>query len=183
MIVTDNQEQADKLRKLRVHGASGRYVHDLVGGNFRLDTLQAAILLIKLPYLERWTGCRRKNAETYDRLLAAAGLPGRGLVIPPREVSGREGGGHEGHIYNQYVVRVRDREGLQAFLRDRGIGTEVYYPVPFHLQPCFAYLGYRPGDFPEAEQAAREVLALPIFPELTRQEQEYTVEKIVEYYR
>ncbi len=182
MIVTDNRESADKLRKLRVHGASGRYVHDLVGGNFRLDTLQAAVLLVKLPFLSRWTDCRRKNAETYDRLLTAAGLPGRGLIIPPPAVFGAAGGGRRGPIYNQYVVRVQDRQGLQAFLQDRGVGTEVYYPVPFHRQPCFAYLGYRPGDFPEAEKAAREVLALPIFPELTREEQEYVVEKIAEYY-
>jgi dTDP-4-amino-4,6-dideoxygalactose transaminase len=183
MIVTDNPESADKLRKLRVHGASGRYVHDLVGGNFRLDTLQAAVLLVKLPHLERWTGCRRKNAEAYNRLLAATGLPARGLVIPPRAFTGKTAGGSDGHIYNQYVVRVQDREGLQAFLKDRGVGTEVYYPVPFHLQPCFAYLGYHPGDFPKAEQAAREVLALSIFPELTREELECVVEKIAEYYR
>jgi dTDP-4-amino-4,6-dideoxygalactose transaminase len=182
MVVTDNPESADKLRKLRVHGASGRYVHDLVGGNFRLDTLQAAVLLVKLPYLERWTGCRRENAEAYDRLLTATGLPARGLVIPPRPFTGRASGDYDGHIYNQYVVRVQDREGLQAFLKDRGVGTEVYYPVPFHLQPCFAYLGYHPGDFPQAEQAAREVLALPIFPELTGEELEYVVEKIAEFY-
>jgi dTDP-4-amino-4,6-dideoxygalactose transaminase len=183
MIVTDNPESADKLKKLRVHGAAGRYVHDLVGGNFRLDTLQAAVLLVKLPHLKHWTGRRQKNAETYDRLLTETGLSTRGLVIPPRAVYGKESGGNSGHIYNQYVVRVQDREDLQAFLRDRGVGTEVYYPVPFHLQPCFAYLGYRPGDFPEAEKAGREVLALPIFPELTREEQEYVVEKIAEYYQ
>jgi dTDP-4-amino-4,6-dideoxygalactose transaminase len=161
----------------------GRYVHDLVGGNFRLDTLQAAVLLVKLPHLERWTGCRQKNADAYDRLLNRTGLPGRGLVVPPRAVYGKAGGWPGYHIYNQYVVRVQDREGLQAFLKDRGIGTEVYYPVPFHRQPCFEYLGYQPGDFPEAEKAAREVLALPIFPELTLDEQETVVEKIAEYYQ
>jgi dTDP-4-amino-4,6-dideoxygalactose transaminase len=183
MVATDNSEFADKLKKLRVHGAAARYVHDLVGGNFRLDTLQAAVLLVKLGHLERWTRSRQRNAGVYDRLLAETGLPGRDLVIPPPAVYGSAAGVPGYHIYNQYVVRVQDREGLQAFLKDRGIGTEVYYPVPFHRQPCFAYLGYRPGDFPEAEKAAAEVLALPIFPELTREEQDYVVEKIAEYYQ
>jgi dTDP-4-amino-4,6-dideoxygalactose transaminase len=139
--------------------------------------------LVKLGHLERWTRSRQRNAGVYDRLLAETGLPGRDLVIPPPAVYGSAAGVPGYHIYNQYVVRVQDREGLQAFLKDRGIGTEVYYPVPFHRQPCFAYLGYRPGDFPEAEKAAAEVLALPIFPELTREEQDYVVEKIAEYYQ
>jgi dTDP-4-amino-4,6-dideoxygalactose transaminase len=183
MVVTDNPELADKLKRLRVHGARTRYMHDLVGGNFRLDSLQAAVLLVKLGHLERWTVCRQKNAETYDRLLARTGLPDRGLVLPPPAVYRKAKGVTGFHIYNQYVVRVQDRDGLQSYLKERGIGSEVYYPVPIHLQPCFQYLGYRSGDFPEAEKAAREVLALPIFPELTPDQQEYVVETIAAYYQ
>ena len=154
-----------------------------MGGNFRLDTLQAAVLLVKLSHLEGWTRRRQAIASGYDALFKQTDLMARGRVILPRGVYKGAPGLDRFHIYNQYVVRVTDRTGLQAFLQGQGIGTEVYYPVPFHLQPCFAYLGYRPGDFPEAERAAREVLALPVFPELTEDELEYVVKKIADYYR
>ena len=183
MVVTDNPDSADKLRKIRVHGAQTRYVHDLIGGNFRLDSLQAAVLVVKLNYLEHWTRKRQENAGYYETLFGQTNLAARGLVHLPQAVfPGRPGLEKGTHIYNQYVLRVRDRAGLQSFLAKQGVGTEIYYPVPFHLQPCFHYLGYRSGDFPEAEKAAQEVLALPIFPELTRGQQEYVVEKINNYF-
>jgi len=183
MVVTDNPEFADKLKRIRVHGAQTRYVHDLIGGNFRLDSLQAAVLLVKLNYLDRWTRKRQENAGYYETLFGQTDLPARGLVSLPQAVfRGRPGLEKGYHIYNQYVLRVKDRAGLQSFLARQGVGTEIYYPVPFHQQPCFLYLGYRSGDFPEAEKAAQEVLALPIFPELTREQQEYVVEKIIQYY-
>jgi dTDP-4-amino-4,6-dideoxygalactose transaminase len=183
MVVTDNPESADKLKRIRVHGAQARYVHDLIGGNFRLDSLQAAVLLVKLNYLDHWTRKRQENARYYETLFGQTDLFARGLVSLPQAVfRGRPGLEKGYHIYNQYVLRVKDRAGLQSFLARQGVGTEIYYPVPFHLQPCFHYLGYRSGDFPEAEKAAQEVLALPIFPELTRDQQEYVVEKINHYF-
>ena len=168
MVVTDNPDSADKLRKIRVHGAQTRYVHDLIGGNFRLDNLQAAVLVVKLNYLEHWTRKRQENAGYYETLFGQTNLAARGLVHLPRAVfRGRPGLEKGTHIYNQYVLRVRDRAGLQSFLAKQGVGTEIYYPVPFHLQPCFHYIRHSAfGDFPEAEKAAQEVLALPIFPEL-----------------
>lgn len=159
-VATTDAMFAEKLRMLRVHGARPKYFHHVVGGNFRLDAIQAAVLAVKLPLLEAWTEGRRQNAARYDALFADSGLVERGLVTPPRAaVDGR-------HVFNQYVIRAQRRDGLRAHLAARGIGTMVYYPGPLHLQPCFAELGHGPGDFPVAEQACAEVLALPVQPEL-----------------
>jgi dTDP-4-amino-4,6-dideoxygalactose transaminase len=144
----------------------------MIGGNFRLDALQAAVLRVKLPYLSAWTAARRINAERYRRLFAEAGLTRH--VRPPTAVSG--------HSYHQFVVRVPGRDRLQTFLRERGVETEIYYPLPLHLQECFQDLGYREGDFPQAESVAREALALPIYAELTEQQQRYVVSHIREFY-
>jgi dTDP-4-amino-4,6-dideoxygalactose transaminase len=157
MVVTSNAELADRLARLRVHGSEPKYYHAEVGGNFRLDALQAAVLRVKLPLLEGWTAGRRANAARYRQLFAETRLAG--TVILPEDAPG--------HVYNQFVVRVPRRNELRAFLQERGIGTEIYYPVPLHLQACFRELGYVPGDLPHAEKAAHEVLALPIYPELT----------------
>jgi dTDP-4-amino-4,6-dideoxygalactose transaminase len=150
---------AEKMRILRVHGSKPKYYHHVVGGNFRLDALQAAVLSVKLPYLDGWAAARRRNAARYDEHLAP--LAERGLVATPQVTPGAE------HVYNQYVIRTGRRDELAAYLAARGIGTAVYYPRPLHLQPCFADLGYGPGDFPESERACAEVLALPVGPELT----------------
>lgn len=153
-------QMADRLRMLRVHGSRPKYHHHVVGGNFRLDAIQAAVLGVKLPLLDGWAARRQANAARYDVLFAESGLVERGLVTPPRV--GVDGA----HVYNQYVVRVPRRDALRAHLAEQGIGTMVYYPRPLHLQPCFADLGYAPGDFPQAEKACAEVLALPVYPEL-----------------
>jgi dTDP-4-amino-4,6-dideoxygalactose transaminase len=152
-----------------------KYFHARVGGNFRLDAIQAAVLRVKLPHLAGWTEGRRANAARYRQLFAEAGLAG--TVRLPVERPDRF------HIYNQFVIRVPDRDGLKAHLDAAGVGTEIYYPVPFHRQACFAGLGYEQGDFPHAEQAADEVLALPIYPELTPDQQHYVVEQIAAFYR
>ncbi len=179
MVVTNNPELAKKVEILRVHGSSPKYYHKVVGGNFRLDAMQAAILNVKLKYLDEWTLKRQKNADTYNKLFTDAGLTGSGYNSPielPYTVSGNR------HIFNQYVIRAKDRNNLQAFLKANGIGTEVYYPLPLHLQECFSSLGHKEGDFPESEKAAKETLALPIYPELTLEQQEYVVNKIKEFY-
>ncbi len=175
LVTTDDADLAARLRELRMHGQSGPYEHPVVGGNFRLDALQAAILRVKLPHVAGWIEARRANAARYRPLFAAAGLDG--TVALPQAVAGR------GHTFNQFVVRAPRRDELRAFLGERGIGAAVYYPLPLHLQPCFADLGHSPGDFPEAEKASREVLALPVFPELTAEEQEEVVAAIAEFYR
>ncbi len=167
LVTTNDAQMASALKELRMHGQSGPYLHPSVGGNFRLDALQAAVLRVKLPHVTAWIDGRRTNAERYRRLFAAAGLEDR--VQLPAAVQGR------GHTYNQFVVRVRRRDELLSHLRERGIGASVYYPLSLHLQPCFASLGYREGQFQKAEQASREVLALPIFPELTEEEQSEVV--------
>lgn len=170
LVTTDDDALADKLRRLRVHGARPKYHHALIGGNFRLDTIQAAALLVKLPHLEDWHARRRERAAYYDEQLAPLG------VTVPRCAWGRER-----HVYNQYVVRVPgDRDALRAHLTGRGIETSIFYPVPFHLQECFAGLGYRRGDLPEAERAAEQTLALPIYPELTTQQQDHVIDAIRE---
>jgi dTDP-4-amino-4,6-dideoxygalactose transaminase len=164
MVTTNDPELADRLRLLRGHGARPKYHHAVVGGNFRLDAIQAAVLRVKLRHLDAWTEARRRNAARYRELLAAAGDP---VTAPVERPGGR-------HIYNQFVVRTPRRDALMAQLSARQIGHEVYYPVPLHLQECFAELGYGPGSLPESEAAARETLALPIYPEL-RPEQIATV--------
>lgn len=174
LITTGDPELDHKLRELRMHGQSGPYQHPEVGGNFRIDALQAAILRVKLPHVKGWIGDRRANADRYRRLFAEAGL--EETLVLPEAVPGR------GHTFNQYVVRAPRRDDLRAFLAERGIGAAVYYPLPLHLQPCFSYLGYQPGDFPVSEQASHEVLALPVFPELTENEQREVVAAIAEFY-
>jgi dTDP-4-amino-4,6-dideoxygalactose transaminase len=172
MILSNDPQLAERMKTLRVHGSKPKYHHHLVGGNFRLDALQAAVLRVKLRHLASWTKARRENADRYRMLFAEHGV--RAVDLPADR---------PGHIYNQFVIRCARRDELQRFLHDRGIGTEVYYPVPLHLQACFADLGYRAGDLPEAEAAARESLALPIYPELTEHAQRYVVEQIAEFWR
>ena len=181
MVVTSDPALAERIRVLRVHGEQERYYHAEVGGNFRMDALQAAALLVKLRHLDGWSRRRRENAAFYTRRLEEAGLVGAGLVRPPRPVY-EQGGDKNPHIYNQYTLRIKDREGLQAFLKAKGIMTAVYYPVPLHLQECFRGLGYRKGDFPEAEKAAAEVLSLPVYPELTAEQKDYVVDCLQEFY-
>jgi dTDP-4-amino-4,6-dideoxygalactose transaminase len=169
MVVTNDARRAEKVRCLRGHGSKPKYHHKLIGGNFRLDALQAAIISAKLPHLDGWTAARQSNARRYDQLFREAGLP----VGLPSVVTDR-------HIFNQYVIRVSGRDGLQAYLREKGVGTEVYYPVPMHLQECFAYLGHTASAFPESGRAAKETLALPVHPELTEAQAHYVVDCIAE---
>lgn len=173
-VTTQDPERAERLTVLRVHGSKPKYYHKVIGGNFRLDSIQAAVVAVKLRYLDRWSAARQANAARYDRLFAEAGLAGREVITPAARTNR--------HIYNQYVIRARQRDALVAFLREKRIGCEIYYPVPLHLQECFRYLGYREGDFPESERAARETLALPIYPELTPEQQAYVVETIASFY-
>ncbi|HEV3470431.1 MAG TPA: DegT/DnrJ/EryC1/StrS family aminotransferase [Pyrinomonadaceae bacterium] len=176
MVTTDDQPTAERLRRLRVHGGATEYHHSEVGFNSRLDTLQAAVLRVKLPHLDAWSQARRERAAVYTRLLAEAGLGE--FVAPPHVRPGAR------HIFHQYVIRVPPsrRDPLIAHLKARGVGTKVYYPVPLHLQECFAYLGHREGDFPEAERAAQETLALPMYPELTEEQQSYVVEAVRRFF-
>ena len=172
MCVTNDDALAAKLRMLRVHGMEPKYYHAMIGGNFRIDELQAAVLLVKFRHLEAWHEGRRRNAAYYDAAFRKAGLADR--VTTPVALPGYR------HIYNQYVLRVPDRDRLRAHLGACGIGTEVYYPVSLHMQQCFAYLGYEPMDCPESARAAKETLALPIYPELTEAQLQYVVDSIAE---
>ena len=167
MVVTNDAQRAERLRCLRGHGAKPKYYHKIIGGNFRLDAIQAAVVSAKLPHLDSWTTARQANAKRYDRLFRDAGV----AVGLPTVRANR-------HIFNQYVIRVSGRDALQAHLKKCGVGTEVYYPVPLHLQECFVYLGHKPGTFVESERAAMETLALPIQPELTDAQAQYVVECI-----
>lgn len=183
---TNNKQTAQRMRRLRTHGSPRRYLHTEFGWNARLDAIQAAVLRVKLRYIRRWNEQRRERAKTYDRLLADAGFAGvmqRGVKLsrrdPVRRLSTRP---EAEHVFHQYVIRAWRRDELRKFLAARNIGSEVYYPIPLHLQPVFAYLGYKRGDLPESERAAREVLALPIFPELTEAEQKSVVQAIAEFY-
>lgn len=179
VVTTSNAEFAEHMRCLRNHGSLRRYYHEEVGWNSRMDAIQAAILRVKLPHLEKWNQQRRDHAAHYDRLLAEAGLLSRQGAAPVRLL---ETSPHAHHVFHQYVIRAERRDDLRKFLAERKIGTEIYYPLPLHLQPCFAYLGHREGDLPESERAAREVIALPMFPELTGDEQRWVVESIAEFY-
>ncbi len=176
MCVTNDAALAERLEVLRVHGGKPKYHHSLIGGNFRLDELQAAVLNVKLGHLDDWTAARQRNAAYYGEAFAAQSL-GDALDIP------RKADVHARHVYNQYVVRVRDRDALRAHLAEQGVGTEIYYPVPLHLQPCFAYLRHRAGEFPHAERAARDTLALPIYPELSRDQMQYVVDCVASFYQ
>jgi dTDP-4-amino-4,6-dideoxygalactose transaminase len=173
MVVTDDAELADRLRVLRVHGSQPKYYHRTVGGNFRLDALQAAILQVKLPYLTSWTEARRRHAGRYRQLCEEMQV--LEWVSLPEDTPG--------HIYNQFVVRCPERDRLRAYLWKHGVETEVYYPLSLHLQECFRDLGYQVGDFPHAEAAAHESLALPVYPELTEDQQRYVVAQIGAFYR
>jgi dTDP-4-amino-4,6-dideoxygalactose transaminase len=175
MCVANDRALGEKLDILRVHGSKPKYYHPLIGGNFRIDELQAAVLNVKFAYLDSWTAARQRNAAFYDAAFARADLGGA-VQTPARVVAGR-------HIYNQYVLRVRDRNPLRQHLMAAGVGTEIYYPVPLHLQKCFAYLGHKSGEFPESERAAKETVALPIYPELEEAQLQYVVDHVADFYR
>jgi dTDP-4-amino-4,6-dideoxygalactose transaminase len=171
MCTTNDPELAEKLKVLRLHGGKPKYYHSMIGGNFRLDALQAAILLVKLKYLDQWSGGRQENAKRYDAMFA----PLAPTVGTPTVRDGCR------HIFNQYTLRVPNRDELRAHLSERKISTEIYYPVPLHLQECFEELGYKEGDCPHSEAAAKSVLAVPIYPELTPEQQEYVVDAISDF--
>lgn len=174
LCTTNDEELAETMRVLRVHGGKPKYFHALIGGNFRIDELQAAVLRVKLKYLDGWTQGRQRNAAYYDTAFAGAGLGDK--LRTPLVMAGYR------HIFNQYVVRAQSRDALKQRLGERGIGSEIYYPVPLHLQKCFAYLNYRAGDFPHSERAAAETLALPIYPELEQRQLAHVVATIAEFY-
>ena len=208
IVTTNDREMAERMKRLRNHGSPRRYHHEEFGWNGRMDAIQAAVLRVKLRHIENWNEARRRNAALYDRLFAESGLVStprlasekHGRELSPHHAkNGRDGGPEPGppgdahvqllareanarHVFHQYVIRARRRDELREFLADRKIGTEIYYPLPLHLQPVFAYLGLKEGDLPVAEQAAREVLALPMFPELREEEIRRVVEGIADFY-
>jgi len=176
MVVTNDQQIAERVRMLRVHGAKNKYYHELLGFNSRLDELQAAVLRVKLPHFAEWVKNRQDHAELYGDLFKAAGLAAGGCLETPSRLPGSL------HTYNQYTIAVRKREQLKSYLQQRGIGTAIYYPLPLHLQPVFKEMGHKAGDFPHAEQAAESVLSLPIFPELSENEVRRVAGAIIEFY-
>ena len=175
LVTSNDPELADRLSVLRVHGSRRKYYYETVGFNSRLDALQAAILRVKLRHLAGWTEQRRRNADRYRRLFAASDL--LEYVTPPTEPAGTY------HIYNQFVIRVAERDALREHLRQNGVPTEIYYPLPLHLQPAFEYLGYKAGSLPQSELASQESLALPIFSELSEEQQVLVVNSIAEFYK
>jgi dTDP-4-amino-4,6-dideoxygalactose transaminase len=177
MLTTNDERLADRIALLRVHGMRPRYYHQVVGINSRLDSLQAAVLNVKMPHLERWTQMRIDNADRYSAMFQAENIH-TNIDLPIARTSGR-------HVWNQYVIRISGghRDALRNHLKNSNVGTEIYYPVPLHRQACFANLGYEPGSLPETEKAASETLALPIFPEITESEQQYVVQQIATYVR
>jgi dTDP-4-amino-4,6-dideoxygalactose transaminase len=181
MVVTNDSTLAETIRILRVHGGKPKYYHQIIGGNFRLDTLQAAVLNVKLKYLDGWTKLRQENAKRYLKLFQESGLIEKTGLRLPNAIYADTGVLHY-HIYNQFVIKVSDRDRLREFLKREEIGTEIYYPVPFHLQECFRSLNYKEGSYPESENAARETLALPIYPELSPNQQEAVVGSIRRFF-
>ncbi len=175
MVTARDEQFARKLKSLRMHGQTHTYHHQYIGMNGRLDALQAAVLLVKLPHLDSWAAGRRKNAAVYEKLFAEAGL--LEFITPPAKRADRS------HVYNQFIIRANTRDALKEHLDRNGIGTAVYYPLCLHLQDCFRFLGGKQGDYPEAEKASRETLALPVFPELKREQIEYVVEQITAFYK
>ncbi|MGA8265612.1 MAG: DegT/DnrJ/EryC1/StrS family aminotransferase [Ignavibacteriaceae bacterium] len=187
--VTNDEKLGEHLHILRVHGGYPKYYHKFIGGNFRIDAIQSAVINIKLPHLDGWSEQRRENAETYNKLFIEAGLAEetgkikfdeKNKVLLPKAVY-KDSGVNNYHIFNQYIVRVEMRDELRKFLSENEIGNEIYYPVPFHLQECFANLGYSKGDFPVAESAAASSIALPIYPELSEDQISFVVSKIKEF--
>jgi dTDP-4-amino-4,6-dideoxygalactose transaminase len=174
LCTTNDPDLAEHMRVLRVHGGKPKYFHAFIGGNFRIDELQAAILRVKLKHLDAWTEARQRNAAYYSAAFERAGLAPH-IVTPRAPAAGR-------HIFNQYAIRAERRDELRAALTERGIGTEIYYPVPLHLQQCFAHLGHQQGDFPESERAAAETLALPVYPELSEAQLAHVVAAVAEFY-
>lgn len=179
LVVCQNEEFAERLRVCRQHGMQARYKHEFVGGNFRMDELQAAILAVKLPHLDSWSAARREAAKFYTTEFQRAGLDQK-IKLPIEPYAGSGLTNH--HIYHQYVIRSSRRDQLREHLSQRGIETAIYYPLALHEQPCFEYLGYKQDDFPEAERAAREALALPIYPEIPRDAQQYVVNSVAEFF-
>jgi dTDP-4-amino-4,6-dideoxygalactose transaminase len=175
MCVTNDAALAERMDILRVHGGKPKYYHSFIGGNFRIDEIQGAVLNVKLKHLDTWTEGRQHNAAFYDGAFVQARIGE--AVQTPRGIPGAR------HIYNQYVIRVRERDRLRTHMAAAGVGSEIYYPIPLHLQKCFDYLGYKAGDFPHSEAAAAETLALPIFPELTETQLQYVVDTIANFYR
>jgi dTDP-4-amino-4,6-dideoxygalactose transaminase len=182
MVVMNDKGLYERIRMLRVHGMEPKYYHRTVGGNFRLDAIQAAVLNVKLKYLDEWSRKRQENAAYYDKKLKEAGLVDKGFVKIPIPVY-KPTGDKNYHIYNQYTLWVKDRDKLLVHLKENAIGTEIYYPLPLHAQECFKDLGYKKGNFPVAEEAADSVLSLPVYPELTAEQKNYIVEKIAAFYR
>jgi dTDP-4-amino-4,6-dideoxygalactose transaminase len=192
LVTTNNDELAHMLRIKRVHGGEQKYFHKVIGGNFRIDALQAAVLRVKLPHLDKWSEKRRENADYYYELFVKAGLAEdtgktkfdeKNKVLLPKAVYKNLSGVKNYHIYNQYIIRIQKRDELKKFLTENEIGNEIYYPVPFHMQECFANLNHKIGDFPESEKAGNTSLALPVYPELTKEQQEFVVQKIKEFIR
>lgn len=179
IVTINNSEMADQLRLKRVHGGERKYYHRVIGGNFRLDPIQAAVIRVKLPHLNKWHSQRQDNAEHYNKLFAEKDLGGK-VQLP---FVGHSENLQNPHIYNQYVIKAERRDELQAFLAENEIASEVYYPLPFHLQECFLHLGGKTGDFPVSEAAAAEVLALPIYPGMTKEMREIVVEQIANFYQ
>jgi len=175
MVVTNDAERAERMDILRGHGSRPKYYHQVVGGNFRLDAMQAAVVTIKLGHLDAWTAGRQSNAKRYNSLFEEAGLVEKGFVKTPDIIADR-------HIFNQYVIRVDGRDELRDHLKENSIGCEIYYPVPMHIQECFSYLGLSEGDMPESEKAANETLALPVYPELTDEQAKYVVDTIASFF-
>jgi dTDP-4-amino-4,6-dideoxygalactose transaminase len=195
MVVTNNAEKLEKLKLVRAHGSKPKYYHKIVGGNFRLDAIQAAIISVKLRYLDQWTVGRQRNAERYTRLFRQSGISvsDTSVLANSPAASGAEkitaqklllpAPTSDRHIFNQYIIRTRERDALKKMLEGRGVGTEIYYPVPMHVQECFSYLGYKKGDFPQAEAAANETLAVPIYPELSDEQAKYVAGAVAEFFR
>lgn len=191
LVVTNDDELYEMLNIMRVHGGKPKYHHKVIGGNFRIDAIQAAVISVKLPHLDSWSEQRRRNAEIYNSIFIKAGLAsetgkinfddGNKVLLPKAVYKDDSGPVKNYHIYNQYIIRVENRDELRQFLSENNIGTEIYYPIPFHLQECFANLGYQKGDFGNAEFAADTSIALPIYPELTEDQLKYVVQKIAEF--
>ncbi|HSP88000.1 MAG TPA: DegT/DnrJ/EryC1/StrS family aminotransferase [Ignavibacteriaceae bacterium] len=189
LVTTNNEELAYKLKILRVHGGESKYYHKIIGGNFRLDALQAAVINVKLPHLDSWSEGRRKNAGLYSKLFIEKGLSEdngkisfdeKNKILLPKAVY-KNSGVKNYHIYNQYIIRTENRNELKEFLSQNEIGNEIYYPLPFHLQECFKYLGYKKGDFQVSEDMANTALALPVYPELSSEQIDYVVQKIYDF--